>query len=229
MRVLVHTQKGGVGKTTTVVNLGAALLRLGHAQRVLLADLDPQQHLTAMVVTQEPQSGAQGPLPVCGEPGLFLVSGASCATGDPFGRARDVNATWTIVDTAPGWSPRIAEACTRADLILCPLEPDFLGLSGVGRMLDQFGTHELESDRLRFLLTRFNPRLALHREVRDRLNARFGGKLLPHEIRNSIKLAEAPGMGRTIFAHAPASTGSSDYSALATVLAQARKSGRTAA
>ena len=227
MRVLVHTQKGGVGKTTTAVNLAAALLRFGHAQRVLLADLDPQQHLTAMVVTEK---GTQKtPLPVQGEAGLFIAAAPGEPKDDPFLVYRDNNADWTILDTAPSWSPHIAAACRHADLILCPLEPDFLGLSGVGRMLEQIGTHGVERGRLRFLLTRFNPRLALHREVRERLTLHFGDLLLAHEIRSSIKLAEAPGMGKTIFGHAPGSSGCSDYRALAATLAKTHKSGRTAA
>lgn len=236
MRVLVHTQKGGVGKTTTAINLAAALRRHGHGERVFLVDLDPQQHLTAMILPPSPEEEADMPSdappgvrPVTGEAGLFLLPGPSPTGAEGFAPPGDRDADWTIVDTPPNWSPQVAEASLWADLILCPLEPDFLGMSGIGRLLEQTAAHGLEQGKLRFLLTRFNARLALHNEVRDRLAARFGDQFLGVEIRNSVKLAEAPGMGRTIFAHAPRSTGATDYHALADALVAARPTGKAAA
>jgi chromosome partitioning protein len=235
-RVVIHTQKGGVGKTTTAINLAAALRRHGHGERVFLADLDPQQHLTAMILPPSEEEGAAVPFdaglgirPVTGETGVFLLPGPSPTGDQVFAIPRDLHADWTIVDTPPNWSPRLAEASLWADVILCPLEPDFLGMSGIGRLLDHIEAHGWGQEKLRFLLTRFNARLALHREVKDRLAARFGDQLLDVEIRNSVKLAEAPGMGRTVFAHAPRSTGSTDYRALAAALDAAQHSGKAAA
>jgi len=230
MRVLIHNQKGGVGKTTTAINLAAALCRQSDCERVLLADLDPQQHLTAMVVTlptdpenPAPCGGGIGALAVKGEPGLFLARGDTLINSGLFGMPQGIDANWTILDTPPIWSPRMAEASLWADLILCPLEPDFLGLSGVGRLLEHIEAQAADRNKLRFLLTRFNGRLALHREVRERLFSQFGDLLLPVEIRSSIKLAEAPGMGRTIFAHGPRSSGSIDYRALAVALQETKQ------
>jgi chromosome partitioning protein len=71
-------------------------------------------------------------------------------------------------------------------------------------------------DRLNLLICRYSDRLAVHREVRARLAERFGTRgLMPIVIRNSVRLAEAPGLGQTIYGHAPSSTGAADYSALA--------------
>lgn len=224
MRILIHTQKGGVGKTTTTLNLAAALLRGGHARQVFMSDLDPQQHLTAMVVT-DPAGAAPGgsadAAPVRGEPGLYLCAPDNAAADGGFPDVPATDGVWSILDTPPGWSDAIARAAARADLVLCPLEPDFLGLSGVGRLLRRLEDLGTARDRLRLLLTRYSGRLALHREVRDRLRADFADMLLPVEIRTSVRLAEAPGMGRTIFAYAPGSTGSEDHRALAAVLAGA--------
>ena len=203
--ILIHAQKGGVGKTTTTLNLGAALLRQGHARAVALVDLDPQHHLSAMLATDA--SGA-----VAGEGGLRLCPDLAAA--------RAARADVTVLDTAPGWSAETAALMPAADLVICPLEPDFLGLSGVGRLLERLDALGLSRDRLRLLLCRFNARLSLHVEVRDRLRARFEALLLPVEIRASVRIAEAPGHRRTVFGHAPASTGAADHAALAAIVAR---------
>ena len=227
MRVLVFNQKGGVGKTTTAINLGAALLQLGVA-RVVLADLDPQMHLTACLGHLQPDFGwsvtdwlsaVPGEPLACAEPGLWLVPGAP---GEelplPAGSLDDLGADWLVMDAAPNWSPTLARLMAAADLILCPLEPDFLGLQGLNRLLRVMSEAGVSRDRLRLLPTRFDARLAVHREVRGRLEARFGDMLLPCVIRRSVRLSEAPGHGTSVFAHAPDSSGAVDHIALATVL-----------
>ena len=227
MRVLVFNQKGGVGKTTTAVNLGAALMRRG-VGRVVLADLDPQMHLTAGLGHLQPSfgwnvtgwlSGVPGePLP-CAEDGLLLVPGAAgidlpqpVATPDAFG------AEWVVMDAAPSWTPALAAVMTMADLILCPLEPDFLGLQGLNRLLRVMSEAGVARDSLRLLPTRYDARLAVHREVVGRLQARFGEALLPCVIRRSVRLSEAPGHGVSVFRHAPRSSGATDHLALADAL-----------
>ena len=236
MRLLIHNQKGGVGKTTTAANLGAAFLRSGVARKVLLADMDPQMHLTAMLGLA---GAAQGwtvadwldersstlaatpdaaPLDVPGEPGLALVPGS--ADPVPAVAPPASEADWTVIDSAPAWSDHMARLAGWADLILCPLEPDFLGLSGVSRLLLRFDAAGIPRDRLRFLLCRVNPRLSIHREVQARLIERLGPEMvLPVTIRASVRLSEAPGFAQTIFSHAPGSTGCDDYLALALQLA----------
>lgn len=237
MRLLIHNQKGGVGKTTTAANLGAALLRSGVARRVLLADMDPQMHLTAMLghgatahgwtvadwLDGQAATFPADALAVPDEPGLALVPGCADtvpAVAPPATGADWTGADWTVIDSAPAWSDHMATLAGWADLILCPLEPDFLGLSGVSRLLLRFDAAGIARSRLRFLPCRVNPRLSIHREVQARLIERLGPEMvLPVAIRASVRLSEAPGFGQTIFSHAPGSTGCDDYLALALQLA----------
>lgn len=227
--LLIHNQKGGVGKTTTAANLGAALARLG-AGRVVLADLDPQMHLTTMLAQPDApggwtvrswMAGLPGqPMPLPGEAGLALIPGDAAALADGLGVGLPpVGADWLILDTAPQWNADLGRIAALADLVICPLEPDFLGLSGVSRLLQTLAAAGIGRDRLRFLVCRYDGRLAIHREVRARLVARFGPDMvLPVAIRSSVRLAEAPGQRRSVFAHAPASHGAVDHADLAALL-----------
>lgn len=226
MRVLIYNQKGGVGKTTTAVNLGAALARAG-AGRVVLVDLDPQMHLTASLgltgakgwSVADWRAGKDGsPIDVAECPQLSVVLGSpdpadeTAAAPDPDAIAAD----WVIYDAAPGWNPEVARVMQVADTVISPLEADFLGLNGVSRLMKRMQESGVSWDRLNLLICRYSDRLAVHREVRARLAERFGTRgLMPIVIRNSVRLAEAPGLGQTIFGHAPSSTGAADYSALA--------------
>ena len=171
------------------------------------------------------------PLPVEGEAGLFLVPG----TPDPAplevaaGGGPDLPADWVLYDAPPGWNAELAALMARADCVLSPLEADFLGLNGVSRLMQQMQEAGVPWSRLALLICRYSDRLAVHREVRARLAEHFGTQgLLPHVIRNSVRLAEAPGLGVTVFRHAPRSTGAADYAALARhLLAAQPRPGRT--
>lgn len=232
MRLLIHNQKGGVGKTTTAANLGAALCRAGHAKTVTLVDMDPQTHLTTMLTGAETEHSSAlaawlngqkvKTIPVQDEPGLTLVPGCTLhppATAPGESAPKD----WVVVDSAPVWSDQMALLAHWAHVIICPLEPDFLGLSGVNRFLRRFEDAGVPRTKLRFLLSRYTPRLAVHREVMARLIQRLGPEIvLPVTIRNSVRLSEAPGFGRSIFRHAPRSTGAEDFKALAACMAQIR-------
>ena len=230
MKIVVQNQKGGVGKTTTARNLASALLHQRLADGVVLADLDPQGHLTAMLPQTDTTAAADAaqwlcdaaarPAPVPGEAGLALFRASDRLPLPAADLAMPEAAPWVIVDTAPGWSDLTVALCRWADLVLCPLEPDFLGLSGVARLFERFTEHGLAHDRLRFLLCRHSARLNLHRDVQARLHERFGaGQLLPVTISNSVRISESAGFGRSVLAHAPECACAAEYLALARVLA----------
>lgn len=238
MRVLIYNQKGGVGKTTTAINLSAALAVEGHETTVV--DLDPQMHLTAAIGGSD-QAGTGTaadwisgkpvqPRKVTGSPGLSLVPGSADALAGKVGEAQfqHPNGGWTIVDAPPGWSEALGRIASLSDLVICPLEPDFLGLNGLNQLLRRMSEVGFDRDRLRVLIARYSNRLAVHREVRGKLIDRFGSDtVLPVVIRSSVRLAEAPGLGQTIFEYAPKSTGASDYAQLARTLISQRSLARS--
>jgi chromosome partitioning protein len=227
MRVLIFNQKGGCGKTTTAINLGAALARLGDAP-VTLVDLDPQTHLTAALGRRAEGQAWSVTQWLAGKPGsalpvserLFLVPGDSEAQEtpvivNPLGGMEGI----VLIDAPPVWSFTVARLVRDCDAILTPLEPDYLGLQGFNRLLRTLKTRGVPWSRLRILICRYVDRLSVHREVRERLGQLFNnGGLLPVVIRNSVRLAEAPGFGLHIFDHAPDSAGACDYEAAARLL-----------
>lgn len=230
MRIVVQNQKGGSGKTTTVRNLASALLHQNLVGAVTVADMDPQAHLSLMLpasVSEESGdvatwlTGASiAASPVPGEEGLSLLRSSAVLPAPAPDLPMPDGADCMIVDTAPGWSDLTVALCHWADLVLCPLEPDFLGLSGVACLHERFAAHGIAHEKLRFLLCRHSARLNLHRDVHARLAERFGsGQLLPVTISNSVRIAESAGFGRSIIAHAPQSNCATEYLALARLLA----------
>lgn len=252
-RVAITNQKGGVGKTTTTVNLAAALGRRG--QRVLLVDLDPQSHLT----THFGLDGNNGPgtyellteqtpvekMLLPSEPGLTVIpsrmdlAAAESELISVVGREailRDRLAAlngrydWLLIDCPPSFGVLTLNALSTVDEVLVPLQAHFLGLQGVGKLLE---TVNLVGQRINpalrvagFVLCMYESGTKLAKEVVDDLQ-RFltdargqavawrDARIFAARIRRNIKLAECPSYGQSIFAYAPESHGALDYVALA--------------
>ncbi len=241
MRIVsVINQKGGVGKTTTVLNLGAALALGGH--RTLLIDLDPQSHLTdALGLHAYEGDGADavlldgapleeqvlavrdrlGLVPAGGRLGLFEGEGGGVQTGMRLRRALERlggDYAFVLIDCPPSAGMLAMNALMAARELMIPVASDYLSLHGLARLLPV--TEQVErrlglSFERYLVLTRFQSRRRLAREVKLRLFDHYPDRLMPTAIRENVSLAESPSFGQTIFEYKKRSHGAADYLALA--------------
>jgi chromosome partitioning protein len=243
----VANQKGGVAKTTTVHTLAAALVERG--QRVLAVDLDPQACLTYSVGA-EPDSLSVSVHDVfvgrCGAGEAIIKSGdlhllpanidlagtevfLLSKTGREYVLKRalhDVLGDYEIVlvDCPPSLGILTINGLTAADEVLIPLQCETLGHRGVGQLLETIGdvrAYTNPSLAVRGVVaTMFDPRTNLARDIVGDVPQRYGIPVLDPPIPKSVKVAEAPGAGRTILEHAPRSRPALAYRELATTLLQ---------
>ena len=245
-RLAVINQKGGVGKTTTTVNLGAALAILG--KKILLIDLDPQSHLTLHLSPEKEFFDKSIVQVLLGEKKVeeciihssmenldFIPSSvelASCENllqkevarelflkealnHNEFVNSYDI----MIFDCPPSLGVLTLNALTAANKVLVPVQAEFFSLQGLSRLIELLNLVKRRLNPMLELIgvlpCMVDSRRSLTREVLDDLKKYFGDKLLSTRIRVSVRLAEAPGFGKTIFQHAPTSHGSEDYFSLA--------------
>jgi chromosome partitioning protein len=240
-------QKGGVGKTTTVVNVAAYLA--GDGRRVLVVDLDPQGNATSGLGAERAAAGASvydsllrgvdlGSLIVPTEtPGLSLVPSSIALAGAEVELAgvpqRERRLSRVIesvcsdfddifIDCPPSLGLLTVNALTAADAVLIPMQCEYYALEGLSQLI---ATIHLVRDHLNpalavrgVVLTMFDTRTNLSAEVAAEVRTHLGAAVFDTVIPRSVRLAEAPSHGRPIARYAPDSRGATAYRALATEL-----------
>jgi len=241
--VAVFNQKGGVGKTTTALNLLAAIARSG--ARPLGIDLDPQAHLSqvfgahprladdsvySFFVRQRPLGDiariTKSGVVLCpahlelSKLDSLLGKGVNVVTRLRYAlRQPDVVPGPVVIDCSPLLNVLSLNAVFACDLLLVPVSCDFLSLRGAREVERALNALEPVFKRRlprRYVLTRYDMRRKMSAEVVEQL----AGSLRAEEIcvtriRESVKLAESPAMELDVFRHAPESRGARDYQALA--------------
>ncbi len=249
--IAITNQKGGVGKTTTAINISAALATCGKS--VLLIDLDPQANATSGV-SVEPEDATiyeclmeralinSAILPTCIH-GLSIIP----SKGDLVGAEIEVSNLadresilktvvgqiqgheFVIIDCPPAFGLLTINALVAASALIVPVQCEYYAMEGLGRLMgnvdrirDSFN-HDL--DLAGILLTMYDSRINLSRQVQDEIRAFFKEKVFQAVIPRNVALAEAPSHGKPVLSYNAASSGAKAYLDLAKeILANGKES-----
>lgn len=240
--IVFVNQKGGVGKTTTVINLGAYLARAG--KRVLLIDFDPQANLTSGVGGAKKAKGAyevisgsvgmRDIIKPTALPGLFLapssidLSGATVELVDKPGRdnyLKNALATvkdeydFVLIDCPPSLGVLTLNGLSAADEVIIPLQCEYFALEGLSLILQTIQlVQKGMNPRLKItgiLFTMYDSRTRLAQDVVQQVSGYFGDKVFSTIIPRNVRLSEAPSHGVPICLYDPSCIGAKSYEKLA--------------
>jgi chromosome partitioning protein len=239
-RLTVFNQKGGVGKTTTVLNLAAGLALRGATP--LLVDLDAQSHLSSILnpaassgeslfayfSTGKPLKEIARPIRFGGEliPGhaeLIKVDALFGKGPDILNRLKQgLDAGWNgrcpvLIDCCPMLGVLSLSGVFASERVLIPISTDYLALKGalaLDRTLKALEHVLKRRVERRLVLTRFDTRRRMSHGIAQQLASHFGAELCRTRISENVSIAESPALGKDIFSHAPNSRGAQDYADL---------------
>jgi chromosome partitioning protein len=236
--ISISNHKGGVGKTTSVVNIGAGLNKLG--RKVLLIDLDPQANLSQSLGITNPEYTIYGSLrgeyklqPLEVLDNLFIIpstldlSGAEIEMSGEAGREYILKELvdpirssydYILIDTPPSLGLLTLNAFVCSELVLIPLQAQYLAIQGLSKLLEVIDKiqRRLNKD-LKMggvFITQYDSRKVLNRDVVNTIQKHFKDKVFRTMIRENVALAEAPIWSLDIFRYNPKSYGAEDYLSL---------------
>ena len=233
--ISISNHKGGVGKTTSAINIGAGLNKL--KKKVLLIDLDPQANLSQSLGVIEPERNIYGALrgeyklqPIEIVKGLDVIpstldlSGAEVEMSGEAGREYILKELidpirssydFIIIDSPPSLGLLTINAFTASDSILIPLQAQYLALQGLTKLIEVVDKIKKRLNKeLRVggvFITQYDSRKVLNRDVAETIEAHFKDEVFKTKIRDNVALAEAPAQGLDIFRYNSKSYGAEDY------------------
>ncbi len=250
--ISIVNQKGGVGKTTTAVNLGAYLAHLG--QEVLLVDIDPQANATSGIGIEHRKLASGIYEALIGKesihkiikrtiqdkfkiaPSTMSLAGAGIEMVDMDNRefklknileeVRD-DYDYIIIDGPPSLGLLTVNSLVAADSVLIPVQSEYYALEGLGQLLETIGLVQghlkPELAIMGAVITMFDKRNKLSTSVMNELYQYFPDRVFRSVIPRSVRLAEAPSYGRSILHYDPKSKGGKAYERLARELVSLKR------